>query len=91
MDTYDLDAVIAEQDAPPFPFRFGGEDFHLPGSMDLRVVRLFSAGDPLAALEALLGAEQFARFDAVDRVFDDRAFKALLDQYGAHLGVGRGE
>lgn len=91
METYDLDAVIAEQEPNPFRFRFGGEDFELPGNMDLRVVRLFSAGDPLGALEMLLGPDQFARFDAVDQTFDDKAFKALLDRYSTHVGVARGE
>lgn len=92
-EEFDLDAVLAERnlDKPRFPFRFGGESYTLPPTVDLVMAAKISGGDLLGGLQALLGPEQWERLCAADAVFDSDAMGALMDRYMAYTGVGVGE
>ena len=92
-ETFDLDAVLAERalDRPKFTFRFGGEEFSLPPTVDLRAAAFLSGGDLLGGLKSLMGAAQWERLCAVEAVFDTDALAALMDRYMAYAGVSVGE
>ncbi len=89
---FDLDKVAAEADGgEPFEFTFGGDLYQLPPRIDVRALGLLQAGRVLDALHALLGAEQTERLMAVDAVFDDRRFAALMEAYAEHQNTTVGE
>lgn len=91
-EPFDLDALELEDDgAKPFQFTFGGETFTISAHYDPRAFRRLTTGDLGGALEQLLGAEQFARLDAIDRPFDERHLKALLEKWAEHFGTTVGE
>jgi hypothetical protein len=84
---FDLDAFERDAVAEPFTFRFGGVVFSLPADPDMRAVGSMATGDVLAALERLLGPEQWSQFEAVPEQFGASRFAALMERYQAHLGV----
>lgn len=85
--SFDLDAALGE----PFEFTFGGQTFTLPSDVDLATVEKLQAGETVAALQALMGDEQYARIEALPQVFGARAFAAVMDAYFQHLGIRQGE
>jgi hypothetical protein len=95
-DVFDLDVLRREREQEPFRFRFGGEDFELPASPDVRAVAAWSAAAKDEsrfedALKALLGADQWGRLVAVVDVFDMESFQALMGAYGEFTGAAVGE
>lgn len=92
MSVYDLDAVIAES-APrePFRFKFGGEEYVLPASPDLRAFAALSAERLDDGFRLMLGPDQWARLQACDAVFDQTAFEHLIVAYQEHVGADLGE
>lgn len=90
--TYDLDAVIAEREPrSPFTFRFGGEVYSLPAWPDLRAAAALDTGRIYDGLRLLLGAEQWARLQAAEAVFDEDAFVDMYRAYQRHIGAALGE
>jgi hypothetical protein len=93
METFDLDKVIAEeQGAEPFVFTFDGEDYELPGVMDVRVIAKISEGDLAGGLRLLIGDEPWQQIQESPQVLSMIALSALFDAYAKHTGVdGLGE
>lgn len=90
--SFDLSAALAEREKKPaFGFEFGGEHFELPASPDLRAFAALTAGRLDDGFRLLLGADQWARLQAVDEVFDDTAFEVLFETYQQHIGTDLGE
>lgn len=96
-EVFDLDALIRERDQEPFRFRFGGEGYEFPPTIDLRLARSIgklgeSGVDGMVdMLRQLLGDDQWARLESSEAVFDLATFMALMDRYGQHLGAAAGE
>lgn len=91
-DMLDLDALSAEANgAEPFRFRFGGEEYELPPTVDVRVAALFSDGQLFAGLAKMLGEDQWQRMQDAEAVLDDRQLMALMEEYGKHSGSSLGE
>jgi hypothetical protein len=92
-EEFDLDAMLADRqlDRPRFTFRFGGESYSLPPSIDLRAAAAMQAGDLQTGLSVLLGKDQWARLLASDATFDTDALSALMDRYAAYTGASLGE
>lgn len=92
-DVFDLDAVVAEREPrPPFVFRFGGEEYSLPGSPDAIAFALLSKEETSAdGLMRLLGPEQWERIQSATAVLDGPTFRTLVDAYVGHAGVDVGE
>jgi hypothetical protein len=96
-EVFDLDALIREREQQPFRFRFGGDDYEFPPSVDLRLAKTIEqlpkagVGGMVDLLRDLLGPDQWARLEASESVFDLVTFMALLDRYGEHLGSSMGE
>lgn len=89
--TFDLDAVEHEATGEPFEFRFGGEDYMLPPSVDMLAVAALQNRDLYGGLARLLGPEQLERMAASSATFDEPKLRALMDAYGKHLGISLGE
>lgn len=90
-DVFDLDAFAAETTSEPFRFRFGGDEFELPGTVDLRVAAKLQDGKVVESLQTLIGPDQWERLDGLPGVFDYRVARELFIQYGRHLGIDLGE
>lgn len=90
-DVYDLDAAIEERKGEPFHFKFGGERYRLPSTVDMRVLAVLEGGDVAAALMMMLGDEQWERMLAAKQVFDLPAMLGLLERWAAHSGLDLGE
>lgn len=95
-DVFDLDVLRREREQEPFRFRFGGEEFELPASPDVRAVAAWSAAAAddsrfEDALRTLLGQAQWVRLVAVEDVFDMASFQALMEAYGEFTGAAMGE
>lgn len=90
---FDLDAVVAEREPiPPFVFRFGGEEYQLPGSPDAVAFALLAKEETSAdGIARLLGPDQWSRIQASTAVLDGAAFRALIDAYVASAGLDPGE
>jgi hypothetical protein len=90
---FDLDKVIAEEkDAEPFVFTFDGEQYEMPGVMDVRAIAAISDGDLTGGLRHLMGDEQYDRIQASPQMLSMVALGALFDAYAKHTGVdGLGE
>lgn len=91
-EVFDLDAFEgdARDRKPPFLFRFGGEDYELPGNPSILAVMDIESGRLEAGLRKLLGPEQFARMVATDAVMDEPRLTALLVRWQRHLGLAPG-
>lgn len=90
-EVFDLDAFIAEKTGEPFRFRFGGADYELPPSIDIRIPGMLSNGDIAGAFRRMVGADQWERISASDAVLDQRAMLELVKRYVEHSGLGLGE
>jgi hypothetical protein len=90
-EVFDLDALARESAGEPFRFRFGGDDYELPASIDVRAVALLEKGQLHDFMSTLLGSEQWQRMLASPATFDNRVFEALIEGYGAHLGMELGK
>lgn len=84
---FDADAFQREGDRPDFVFRFGGEEYRLPFSPDVRAVSRIRMDNLVGAFEAILGAEQWARIEASQTILDLPTLKAILDAYAKHGGL----
>lgn len=90
----DLDAVANEVTKEPFPFRFGGDLYTLPGQIDLRLlseVADIPAGRPDLQLAALLGADQWGRVLASPAPFPAAAIERLMSGWSEYIGISLGE
>ena len=92
MSVFDLDAFAAEADAQrePFRFRFGGEDYELPGHIDFRFGLALEQGDGIGALRRMLG-DQWDRLVAAEATLTGPMARALIEKYLAHCGQTAGE
>ena len=90
-EVFDLDALANEATGEPFRFKFGGEDYELPPTMDIRAVAAMSAGRLDAALRTMLGAEQWARLEAAPAVLNGQMLMSLFERYAKHSGFTVGE
>jgi hypothetical protein len=92
-EEFDLDALLADtpDPRPVFRFRFGGEQYTLPPSIDIRAAAALQAGKLWDGLAVLLGAEQWERMQASQSTFNGDALKALMDRYAKHTGAPLGE
>lgn len=90
-DVFDLDAFIADAAGEPFRFRFGGDEYTLPPSIDLRAVAALTAGRLDDAFRLLFTADQWDRIQRSTTVFDQRTLLALFDAYAKHSGTSLGE
>lgn len=93
-DILDLDAIANESTKEPFPFRFGGEVYTLPGQIDLRLlaeVADLPPGRPDLQLAALLGAEQWRRVMASPAPFPAAAIERLMAGWSEYIGISLGE
>lgn len=92
--TFDLDAVVAEGEGEDhresFGFTFGGEHYELPAHMDIVAAAALASGQPIG-LTKMLGDEQWNRLLASPAVLDQAKLEALMEAYGAHVGVSPGE
>lgn len=91
MASFDLDALIAEATGVPFTFRFGGDEYTCPASIDVRAVSALAAGDLVGALRVMVGDEQWARLEASPQTLGVVAIGKLIEAYAAHQGVSVGE
>jgi hypothetical protein len=78
---FDVDALMAEADRRPFRFRWAGEVWEFPPSMDIRVVDHVDNGRILEAVEMLMGADQWTRLVEVPEILDAVTLKLVLDRY----------
>lgn len=93
--TFDLNAVAAEALGEPFTFTWGDGDeqreFSIGRDVDIRWLTSLQGGNLRTALIRLLGADQFAEFDATSKPFGAEHFSALVKAYNEHLGGGPGK
>ena len=75
-EVFDLDALAAEAKGEPFRFKFGGEEYELPPSVNIIAIAYAQEGKLGAALRALMTPEQWARVKAL--------FHAALAYYYAN-------
>ena len=90
-EVFDLDALAAEAKGEPFRFKFGGEEYELPPSVNIIAIAYAQEGKLGAALRALMTPEQWARLERAEATFDVRALGALFEAYGKHSGAQLGE
>lgn len=88
---FDLDAVKNEAEGTPFEFKFGGQKFSLPASIDILGAASLMSGDLVTGLKRLLGDEQWDRLVGLPQVFDTNRLVSLMDAYRDHLGISLGE
>lgn len=88
---FELDALDREAKAEPFEFRFDGEIYTLPPDFDMRHAALFTEGDVLGGLEAVLGTEQWERLSASPKMLSIGKVNQLLEEWCASIGVELGE
>lgn len=89
--TFNLDAVEVEASGKPFVFTFGGEKYTIDAPPDVQGAAMLERGEVSAAMERLLGEEQWARIIASDEVLDGNRFAALFEAMGDHFGVDAGK
>ncbi len=88
--TLDLDALNpADDNKPPFTFRFGGEVFELaaPSAFDARHLRdLYAeaASNPSAVFEEALGPDGWERLESLEDVFTIRHLNAVTEAWESH-------
>lgn len=86
---FDLDAIKTDNvEQGPFRFRFGGDEYEMPGTIDLLGTAALTEGKLAQGFARLLGDEQWSRMLASKAVLTADAAKALMDAYAAHLGLG---
>ena len=90
-EPFDLDALSRESTAEPFRFRFGGQTFELPATMDFRIVGALNDGRVDRAFRRLFTTEQWDQLDNIDAVLDLNGIMELLKAYAAHSGAALGE
>ena len=86
--------LVAEADATPAAFVFGGETFTLPAKLDFRVIVAMQRGNFDRALSLLIGSEQMDRFlevDAPDEPFDEAKLNELIELVAGNSGTSAGE
>lgn len=85
--------LVADTDATPAAFVFGGETFALPAKLDFRVIVAMQRGNFDRALSMLIGAEQMDRFLEVDsdEPFDESKLNELIDLVAGRSGSSAGE
>lgn len=89
---FDLDAVIAERSEKPlFTFTFDGAEYSMPSDIDVEVLDLLTEGDAFAAMELLIGADEWAQIVASDKLLGAIALGELIEAYMKHIGIGLGE
>lgn len=88
---FELDAYAREADATPYEFKFDGEVYTLPPEFDMRHAGMFTSGDILGGLAAVLGPEQWERLEASPEVLSIKGVNALLEDWCAAIGVELGE
>lgn len=88
---FQLDAVEHEAKAELFEFEFDGDTYTLPPDFDMRHAAMFTGGDVLGGLEAVLGTEQWERLDSSPKVLSIKRVNALLEAWCEHIGVELGE
>lgn len=86
-DVFDVDALIAEKDQRPFRWRFAGQVWEFPWALDFRVVELVDDRKILAAVEMLMGEEQYARLVAVPEILGVAELTGIIDRYLARQGL----
>lgn len=91
MKAFDLDALVLEETTEPFTFTFGGEEFSVPAHYDPRIFRRADEGDIAGALRLMIGDEQWARLDKIDKPFDERHMRALFTAWTSHEVTTVGE
>lgn len=89
-ELFDLDALERDESREPFHFRFDGETYTLPPTLDLRAAALLQAGELNECLRALLGPEQWRHLLDAQATFGFEHLNALLDAYAEHLGMELG-
>lgn len=90
-DVYDLDALHVEATRKPFRFKFGGEQFEMPGIIDIRALALLDVGNLHGFLSTVLGPDQWERLINVKAVLGPEHFEDLLGRYMGHLGLDLGK
>lgn len=90
-EPFNLDALELDDQHEPFRFTFGGETFEISAHYDPRAFYRLTSGDLGGGLLRLLGPDQFARLDAIDKPFDERYLKALMEKWAEHFGTTLGE
>lgn len=91
-DVFNLDAVAAEAEGrPPFLFVFGGEEYELPGEVNMIAAGALSEGLIFKGLEWLLGPDQWVRMQDSETVLTDGMLSALFEKYQEHVGTTMGE
>jgi hypothetical protein len=87
LDVFDVDALIAEAERRPFRWRWGGEVWTFPATMDISVVQLVDDRKALEAVEKLMGPEQWARLVDMPEIIGAVDLKAVLDRYIERQGL----
>ena len=87
---FDLDAVAREAEGEPFSFTFGGEEYELPPQPDILGAAAATGGRLDVLLRRLLGDDQWNRLLDSPATFTNEHLQALMDAYGAHLGIDMG-
>lgn len=90
-EVFDLDAIGAEARGEPFRFRFGGEEYELPPSIDMLAVPAMVSGDILGGFRRLFTADQWERLKASPATMDLPRVLELVRRYADHSGVSLGE
>jgi hypothetical protein len=86
-DVLDLDVLERDTTKPPFPFRVGGQDFTLsdPDSLDWQSQAELDSEDLSRIFAALLGPEQFARFEPI--LTPAWKLERLMRAWGSYYGI----
>lgn len=95
-EVFNLDAVANEAEGT-FPFKLGGDIFHLahPEDIERKALRRLeiiakSGASEIEAIEEnlkiLMGSEQFERFDKHDLTL--RQLLAVMTKWSEHFGIG---
>jgi hypothetical protein len=90
-EVFDLDALANEAQGEPFRFKFGGEEYALPPSIDMRAVAAMQAGRLDDALRQMLTPEQWERVQASPAVLDGWTLMALFEEYARTSGLTVGK
>lgn len=88
---FKLDDYAREANAEPWEFEFDGEIYVLPNDFDMRHAQLFTTGDVLGGLEAILGPEQWERLVASPQILSITQVNAMLEEWCKSIGVDVGE
>lgn len=81
----DLDALDREGEA--FSFIHDGKTYTLPTDLTIETANLFDEEGIAAALEAILGEEQWQRLEASPKVFGIVKATRVIHAYVQHLGL----